>query len=123
MLPYGSIRNSLDLLRNLYFANDHEIPDHLRAFVGAYHQPNRTSLLLLSTSLLNTASRTQRRVSREQLSQLCTKWFANLVVKSAISYLDKANRIWGTARSGNHCVKFATTGEHLLLIKKTTGRC
>jgi len=116
MLPYASISNSLQLLRDLYFAKDHQVPDHLRRFVGAYYQPNRTSFLLLSSSLLNRTSKTHRKISREQLSQLCTKWFANMVVKSAMAYLDKANRIWNTARSGNLCVKFATTGEHRLLL-------
>ncbi|KAF8420242.1 hypothetical protein EV426DRAFT_566796 [Tirmania nivea] len=110
MLPYPSINKSLQLLRDLYFAKDHQVPDILRRFVGAYHQPNRTSLLLLSTSLLNTTSKTHRQVSREQLSQLCTSWFANLVIKSTMAYLDKANRIWNNARSGNQCVRFVTTG-------------
>jgi len=112
MLPYAPINNSLQLLRVLYFAKDHQVPDNLRRFVGAYHQPNRTSLLLLSTSLLNTTSKTHRQVSREQLSQLCTNWFANLVIKSTMAYLDKANRMWSTARSGNQCVMFVTTGTY-----------
>ncbi|KAF8453351.1 hypothetical protein BGX38DRAFT_417317 [Terfezia claveryi] len=126
MIPYSSIKNSLQLLRTLYFVKDHQVPDILRRFVGAYHQPNRTSLLLLSTSLLNTASKTHRphrQVSREQLSQLCTKWFANLVIKSTMAYLDKENRVWNTARSGNQCVRFVTTGHCSIPPGSRSSRC
>lgn len=109
MLPLRSINFGLWELRALYYAKE-EVPDTLRRFVGAYRQPNRSSLLVYSTSPLNNFARTLRRVSPEELLKLCTHWFTHLVLKATLTYLEKANKVWSMSRSGNLCVSFALTG-------------
>lgn len=107
VLPTHSIDSCLGLLRQLYYARD-EVPDHIRRFVGAYRQPNRTSLLVHSTSLLNVniLGKPIRQISPEKLLQMCMKWFAKLVINGSITYLEKAENLFPRVRSSNICAHY-----------------
>ena len=112
MLPTRSVEYGLKLLRDLYFARQ-EVPDTLRRFVGAYRQPNRTSLLMLSTSLLNQGDKFYRQMSQEELLQICLKWFGPLVINASWANLEKAIAFWNSMRSSNQCLYFALTGARI----------
>ena len=107
ILPTNSVENCLTLLRQLYYSRD-EVPDIIRRFVGAYRQPNRRSLLVHSTSLLNNKDKTIRHIPPEMLLQLCVRWFSNLVINASMAYLEKANKLWPGVKSGSICINYAT---------------
>lgn len=116
-LPIKSVNASLVLLRQLYFSKQ-EVPDILRRFIGAYKQRNRSSLLLLSTSLVNTKGKIYRQISQHGLLKFSKEWFANLVMKASFSCLDSALKMWNSIRSGNHCVPFAASKSHRNTVDK-----
>lgn len=107
-LPMGSVNYGLSLLRELYYAKQ-EVPDTLRQFIGAVRQSNSSSLVLTSTSLINTNGKIYRKISQHQLLKSSKAWFANLVLKSTYSFLDSALKMWVSIRPGNYCVRFAAT--------------
>ena len=108
-LPIDSVYYGLDLLRELYYAME-EVPDILRRFIGAYRQLDHSSLLLLSTSsLVNTERKIRRQISQHELLKFSKEWFANLVMKATISFLDCALEMWYSIRPAKHCVRFAAT--------------
>ena len=109
-LPMHSVNYSLDLLRDLYYARQ-EVPDILRQFIGASRQSKRSSLLLLSNSLVNKGGKIHRQISQDGLLKFSKEWFANLVMAAAFSFLDPALRMWKSMRSGNHCIHFSATSK------------
>lgn len=109
-LPIASVNYGLSLLKELYYAKE-EVPGTLRQFIGADQQLNRRSLILISSSLMKPNGKFNRRISQHEFLKFSTRWFANLVVKAAFSFLDSALNMWNSMRPGNYCIHFAAASK------------